>query len=255
LKKIISLTLYPLSICLTALIVGLFFIWFTRKQKLGKIFVTAGVVVLTFVSFGPVTDTLLSSLENKYPPLTDLKGLEDIKWIVVLGGGHNSDSRYPANDQLSGASLSRLIEGIRIHNFWKDSKLILSGGAVFDPVAEARVMSEVALTLGEDPDDMLLELESKDTEDQARLIPRVANFNAKERFILVTNAAHMPRAVALFRKYGTQPIPAPTDFWVKDAKGVNPISFFPTASSLQKMERVFHEYLGLAWAKMKPKNK
>ena len=255
LKKIAAAAVYPLSLCLTALVVGLFFIWFTRKQKLGKILVTTGVVALALFSFGPVTDALLSSLENNYPPLTDLKGLEDVEWIVVLGGGHNSDSRYPANDQLSSASLSRLVEGVRIHNSLNHSRLIFSGGAVFDPVPEAKVMADVAITLGVDPGNILLELNSKDTEDQARLIAKIANLDENERFILVTNAAHMPRAVALFREYGMQPIPAPIDFWVKDHKGVNPISFFPTASGLQRMERVFHEYLGLAWAKLKTKGK
>ena len=210
---------------------------------------------MALFSFNFLSDPLLSSLENKYPPLTDLKGLDDVKWIVVLGGGLNSDPRFPANDQISGASLARLVEGIRIYNSLKNSRLILSGGAVFDPVPEAKVMSEVALTLGVDPDDLLLELESKDTEDQARLIPQIAGFDAKESFILVTNAAHMPRSMALFQKYGTQPIPAPIDFWVKDQKGVNPINFFPTASGLRRMERVFHEYLGLAWAKIKPQKK
>jgi uncharacterized SAM-binding protein YcdF (DUF218 family) len=255
LKKIASAAVYPLSLCLTALVVGLFFIWFTHKQKIGKILVTAAVVALILFSFGPFTDTLLGSLENKYPPLTDLKGLNGVKWIVVLGGGHNSDARYPANDQLSGASLSRLVEGIRIHKTLKNSRLILSGGAVFDPVPEAKVMSDVALTMGVVPEDIILELESRDTEDQARLIPIIANLDSKERFILVTTAAHMPRAVALFRKYGNQPVPAPIDFWVKDTKESHPINFFPTASGLRRMERVFHEYLGLAWAKLKPKSK
>jgi uncharacterized SAM-binding protein YcdF (DUF218 family) len=72
---------------------------------------------------------------------------------------------------------------------------------------------------------------------------------------LVTTAANMPRSVALFKKYGMQPIPAPIDFRIKNQTGVNPRSFFPTASGLGRMERVFHEYLGLAWAKLKPENK
>ena len=148
LKKILAAAVNPLSLCLTALIVGLFFIWFTRKQKSGKIIVTAGILALTLFSFNFLPDILLGSLESKYDPLTDLKGLDDVKWIVVLGGGLTSDPRYPANDQISGSSLSRLVEGIRIHNSLKNSRLILSGGAVFDPVAEAEVMSRVALSLG-----------------------------------------------------------------------------------------------------------
>lgn len=255
LKKIATAAVYPLSLCLTALVVGIFFIWFTRKQKLGKILVTTGVVALAFFSFGFLSKPLLSSLENKYPPLTDFKGLDDVKWVVVLGGGHNSNPRYPANEQISSSSLARLIEGIRIHNRLKGSKLLLSGGAVFDPVPEARTMSAVALNLGVDPDDVVVELNSRDTEDQARLIHEIHGLDDKQRFILVTTASHMPRAVMLFRKYGMQPIPAPIDFWVKDPRGRNPVNYFPTAAGLLRMERVFHEYLGMAWARLKPARK
>jgi hypothetical protein len=56
--------------------------------------------------------------------------------------------------------------------------------------------------------------------------------------------------MALFQKSGMKPIPAPTDYLVKERQGVNPGVFFPNADSLCKMERVFHEYLGLAWEKL-----
>jgi len=255
LKKIITLAVYPLSLCLTVVFVGLFFIWFTRRQKSGKIIVTIGVVALTCFSFGFLSNTLLGTLENEYPPLTDLQKVNGIKWIVVLGGGIASDHRLPANGQISGSSLARLVEGIRIHNNLKGSKLILSGGAVFDPVPEAEVLADVALLLGVEEENILLESVSKDTEDQAKIIREIANLDENERFILVTTAAHMPRAVALFRSFGMQPIPAPIDFWVKNQSGINPLKFFPSSSGLRKMERVFHEYLGLAWTKLKAKDK
>jgi uncharacterized SAM-binding protein YcdF (DUF218 family) len=255
LKKIITLAIYPLSLCLTALVVGLFFIWFTRRQKLGKIIVTIGVVVLIFFSYGFFSNHLLSSLENEYSPLTDLKEVHGVKWIVVLGGGIVSDPKLPANGQISGSSLSRLVEGIRIHNNLKGSKLILSGGAVFDPVPEAKVLADVALSLGVGEENILLESVSKDTEDQAQNIQKIVKLHENERFVLVTSASHMPRAVALFRSFGMQPIPAPIDFWVKNQSGINPMGFFPSSSGLRKMERVFHEYLGLAWAKLRTKDK
>lgn len=72
-----------------------------------------------------------------------------------------------------------------------------------------------------------------------------------ERFILVTSACHMPRSIALFRKLGSHPIPAPTDHYLK--KGQNEISlssFFPDAGGFVMLESAFHEYLGLAWAKI-----
>lgn len=251
LKKILSFVFYPMSLCLTVLGIGLLFIWFTRRQKFGKIFVTIGAIALTCFSLGFLSDTMLETLENEYPPLTDLQKTHGVKWIVVLGGGIVSDTRFPVNDQLSGSSLSRLVEGIRIHNNLKGSKLIFSGGSVFDPVPEAKVLADVALSLGVGAENILLESVSKDTEDQAQNIQKIANLRENEKFILITSASHMPRSVALFRSFGMQPIPAPIDFWVKNQNGINPQGFFPNSSGLRNMEHVFHEYLGLAWTKFK----
>jgi len=72
-----------------------------------------------------------------------------------------------------------------------------------------------------------------------------------EKFILVTSASHMPRSMALFEKLDMQPIPAPTDYGVRKRQGVSPGMFFPSADNLRKAEKAFHEYLGLAWGKIR----
>ena len=41
--------------------------------------------------------------------------MEDVKWVVVLGGGHASNPEFPANAQIENSSLACLVEGIRIH--------------------------------------------------------------------------------------------------------------------------------------------
>ena len=73
----------------------------------------------------------------------------------------------------------------------------------------------------------------------------------KDQFILITAASHMLRSVALFKKLGMQPIPAPTDHSFKGRQMINPGVFFPSAGKIGNAERVFHEYLGLAWAKLR----
>ena len=61
----------------------------------------------------------------------------------------------------------------------------------------------------------------------------------------------MPRAMGLFRKHGMDPIPAPTDYMVKEREGgLSPGVFFPSAGSLENAERVIHEYLGMVWARI-----
>ncbi len=241
LKKIIVPLFSPLSLCLECLFVGMFLLWFTRRQRVGKIMVCLGLILLALFSYAPLPDIALESLECRYAPLADVSQCSDIKWVVVLGGGHNSDPELPATSQLSESSLSRLVEGIRIHRLLPESRLILSGGAVFDPVSEAEVMARAAEATGVGGDKIILEGLSRDTGDQARLIHEIVG---DEEFILVTSASHMPRSMELFRKSGTRPIPAPADYRVKKRQGISPGIFFPGADNLRKMEMTFHEYLG-----------
>jgi len=246
-KKIIAPLFYPLSLCLGFLFAGMFLLWFTRKQRAGKIMVCLGIVLLVLFSYALLPDIALKSLEYRYAPLVDVSRFSDIKWVVVLGGGHCSDSKLPVTSQLSESSLSRLVEGVRVHRLLPESRLILSGGAVFDPVSEAEVMARAAEIMGVEGDKIILEEFSRDTGDQARLIYEMIG---NERFILVTSASHMPRSMVLFRKSGMQPIPAPTDYRVKKRQRLSPGVFFPNAGSLRKMEMVFHEYLGLCWIRL-----
>jgi uncharacterized SAM-binding protein YcdF (DUF218 family) len=63
-------------------------------------------------------------------------------------------------------------------------------------------------------------------------------------FLLVTSAYHMPRAMMLFRKEGLRPIAAPGDF---NDRGEDSIWALGTANQLEKTEKAWHEYIGLAW--------
>ena len=250
LKKIVGPFFFPLSLCLELFIVGLFLLWFTRKKKAGKIFVSVGVILLILCTYGPVPRLLLKPLEYRYPPLLGARDLPEIRWVVVLGGGHTSDARMPTNSQLCHSSLARLVEGIRLHHIFPGSKLILSGGALYDPVPESKVMADVALALRVQRQNLILESLSRDTEEEAILIQKMVG---KDAFVLVTSASHMPRAMGLFRKLGMHPIPAPTDYGVKESPGdeIDPGRFFPGSTDLQNTEAVIYEFLGLAWAKLR----
>ncbi len=248
LKKIVAPLFFPLSLCLEILLAGIFLLWFTRKQKAGKIIVSIGVVILIAFSYGAASDILLRPLEYKYPPMTDMSAVLDVEWVVVLSGGSSSDAHLPITGRLSHASLVRLVEGIRIHRKLLKSKLILSGGGAFNTVAEAKTMADVAVILGIDSKDFILESESKDTKDQARFIRKIVGEN---RSVLVTSASHMPRSIALFKKRGMHPIPAPIGHKVKERQKITPAIFFPSAGRIAKMEHAFYEYLGLVWAKLR----
>lgn len=256
LKNIISGFLLPLPFSLLLSFLGLYLLWFSAKQKAGKILVSVGLVILTLFSYRVISDKLLRPLERQY----DAFGIKSsstvsrsenepaIKFVVVLGGGHTSDPELPPISQISKSSLVRLVEGIRIYRKYPGAKLLVSGGDVFDPVSEAEIMARVAREIGVPERDIILESKSKDTRDEALFIkPIVGN----EPFALVTTASHIPRSMALFKKLGMNPIPSPIGHSVKDEQGLSPSSFFPSTGSIRKTELAIHEYLGMTWAKLR----
>jgi len=251
-KKIVGPLLFPVSICLEILLLGLALLWFTKRQRAGKILVSIGTVLLLALSYSGVSDRLLRPLEYRYPPLLGTgEGLKDVNWVVVLGAGHHSDPGLPVTSQLSEGAITRLAEGIRIHRLLPESKLLLSGSGVFDPVSNARLMAELAVSLGVDREKIVLEEESRDTEEEARLVRRLVG---EDRFVLVTSASHMPRSMAIFRAAGTRPVPAPTGHRVKERQGgIRPAMFFPSAGDLKKAETAVYEYLGILWAGLRGK--
>jgi uncharacterized SAM-binding protein YcdF (DUF218 family) len=254
LKKIISPLFYPLPLCLILMFAGLWLLWFTKRQKSGKALISVAFIVLTALSYSAVSDSLLRPLERTFPPLEVEKTAaevlpgRDVKWIVVLGGGHTSDPALPATGRLSFEALARLTEAVRLHRALPGTKLLLSGGAVYDPVSEARIYFETALILGIPEQNLVLSEHARDTEEEARFIKETVG---KDGLILVTSASHMPRAVALFQKQGMDPIPAPAGHLVKDRDYRAPGDFFPSALALHKAQMAAHEYLGMIWSRIR----
>ena len=250
LKKIVGMLCMPLSVAGVLLIAGLVLLWFEKGRKPAGVLLLLGTMTAMGFALSPVADRLLAPLERRYEPVTSIRGLEDVKFVVVLGGGNRSDPRLAATMQLTGTSLARLVEGIRLHRQLPESVLVFTGGAVFDAFPHARIMGEAAGELGEKEPMILLD-QPRDTAEEMLALREV--IAADEPFLLVTSASHMPRSVALAKAAGLAPIPAPTDFLVKQSLEWerNPGAFFPSAAALRRSERAVYEYLGLVWAQVR----
>ena len=201
-----------------------------------------------------MANALVRPLEAAYRPLLPhalgpqtmlADGTATPGWIVILGGGNVEDSALPPLQQLSPASASRLGEGLRLHRLFPEAKLLLSGGTV-----HSRTLASAAQSLGEPRDRMELVPDVRDTEDEARAAHALLG---QQRFVLVTSATHMPRAMALFRKAGMNPIPAPADYLGDNEPWSvrHLLNLFPHAYAAVLVERALHEYLGLVWTKLR----
>ena len=237
--------LLPVPLCLWVLLAGLIFLWSTKKQTTGKVIITIGFAILLLCSLPFFPNMCLRYLEHKHVSYIASAGKEnnfaDIKYVVVLAGGHILDPKIPITSQFCYEGLVRLTEGIRLYKKCPKAKLILSGGIGSSTnVTDARLMADLSIQLGVPKEDIILEPESMSTFDEVGLIRPIVK---DQRFILVTSASHMPRSMALFRKLGMNPVPAPTGYLVKQFG--DSISVLPSVSNLKKSDTAFYEILGI----------
>jgi uncharacterized SAM-binding protein YcdF (DUF218 family) len=253
LKKVFARWLFPIPLCLGVLFIGLL-LCFLRKQRAAKIMVaSAGVILFLFSSFF-FSDLLLAPLENRYPPLVITPrerasaGLNEVKFIVVLGAGISENAKRPLILRLDEDSITRLLEGVRLSKKLNCCKLVFTGAPGTGGLpSSAEAVAQLAQDLGVARQDIILEEQPLDTEAEAKLVTPIVG---EQSFILVTEASHMPRAMALFRKQGAHPIPDPIDFRSRHGRITAP-DLCPNAEALRGSERAVYEYLGLAFEKLR----
>lgn len=239
-KKLISQFLYPMPFCLCLGIIGLYLLWFTNRQRAGKLFVTISIALLTLLGYGFVSDAALESLEQRYPGYqTDDSSAE---YIVVLGGGRSRDARLSVTNQLSQAAAARLMEGLRIYRNQPGSKMVFSG------YQTGKAMAEAAAVFGVNKDDIIFDNAAPDTINEAINISALIG---KKPVILVTSASHLARSVSLFEKYGMSPHPAPADYHIRKDPEISVSDFFPRTRALFRSEIAIHEYAGIFWGKIR----
>ncbi len=245
-EKFLAPLFFPLSLTLLGLAAGLGLLWFSRWQRAGKAVVAASGAFLAIISHGWTANALLRPLERGQAAFAPTGVVppeqRGARWIVVLGGGASADESWPPTQRLSNASLQRLAEGIRLQRLLPAAQLVTSGGAVFAARPAGEVMRDAACALGVPPERVTAQPAGRNTvEEIAALAPLVGT----DPFLLVTSAAHMPRALAACQSQGLRPLPAPTDFQATGGDGVwTPGDIYPSGAALHQSERAAYEYLG-----------
>lgn len=246
-KKIVSAFLMPLPVCLLLLLVGVVCLWWGR-HRLGTLFSSIAALLLVCVSSPVLMGTLLTQLETIYPPNPTIPN--EVAYVVVLGNWNSEVVNHSPLERLSDNSKARLIKGFELYRAYPKTQLILSGYAGLgrkDRPPHAEVMAEAAKQLGIKPTDIIVEPRAADTYQEATMI---AERIGKRPFLLVTDASHMRRAVALFRGQGVEPIPVPTNFrgWTGPIRWQD---LFPRGSGVAMADRLWWELLGYQWAQLR----
>lgn len=284
LYNILLKLLYPTSLCLLFLGAAAVF----RKRKLPRrIFFILAVAVLTVCGNGWLVEGLTRHLEWRYPALKEEsrkqktesrnpKGDEGTKeeklkaetlkteegmadCIVVLSGGILS--RIPPRPTIEVADAGdRVLYAAHLFRQGLAPRIICTGNVATGGVAArpaADDMADFLQELGVPRDAIITETKAEDTHQHAQNLHPVFQKLGFKRVLLVTSAMHMPRSVGTFRRFcpGIEFIPAPTDFSVTESipspwyHAVT--ALIPTPSHLVGFSQVSHEYLGMAYYRLK----
>jgi uncharacterized SAM-binding protein YcdF (DUF218 family) len=257
LTKAVSYWLMPLPFCLALIVTGLLLLR-SRWSRAGRILLASGALLLLVLSNKQVGVALLRPLESQYPAMPEFApgaalpaSLAACRTIVVLGAGHADAPGLPATGKLSASALARLVEAVRIARLLPEATLLVSGPAACSGATHASVLAAAAVSLGIDPRRIVQIDTARDTDDEVQEIRR--RLGGSHPFALVTSAWHMPRAVALLRRAGLEPLPCPADFLSRSNADVRAADWLFDVSGLEHSTWAVYERLGTTWARWQGK--
>ncbi|HJT32203.1 MAG TPA: YdcF family protein [Pirellulales bacterium] len=246
--RVINEVLQPYTLLVLAASAALVWLW--RKQgdnrrRLLWLIVPFGLLVI--MSVPAVSDLAIGSLEWQFTPLTRLP--DGTEALVVLSGAlHPVDAFHP-QPQLAADTLYRCQHAAELYRKGGPCLVIVTGGVVEpenDAPPLAALMRDYLIELGVSPDDLLAEDRSTSTYENAVECHKILQRRKIERITLVTNANHMLRAAACFRRLGLEVTPAPCEFLSTEFEW-RPRTFLPSPGAARGIQEVWHEWLGIAW--------
>ena len=243
LSKIFWLICSPesLLIILTFCCFFLIFIKAYKKATVLSIFLTALFFIITVF---PVGDWLLYPLEKRFPPVTRLS--PPIAGIIVLGGSENIFNSFVWQQVELNQHSERFFAFIKLIKNFPGARPVYTGGTG-DLLRQEYKGTEVAKKLleeqGLDISTILFESQSRNTFENAVLTKEMVNPGPTEKWVLITSASHMPRAVGIFYKVGWKVIPHPVNH------DTNPETLFRItwnfSGNLSKLGDAAYEWVGL----------
>jgi uncharacterized SAM-binding protein YcdF (DUF218 family) len=221
----------------------------TRLKRAGWRLALASLVVLALAGFTPIGNVLMHALESRFPSWDPARGPPD--GIVVLGGAINPIVSLDHGEPVVNGSADRIIAIARLARQFPNARIIFSSGdaALFPKgPAEADFLYPLLDDFGVPRARVTLERRSRNTAENAAFSKDIASPKPGERWLLVTSAMHMPRAVGCFRSVGF-----PVEAYPVDWRTLKRANFFPSlsfASGLARTDFALHEWIGLLayWA-------
>lgn len=170
-------------------------------------------IFLTVLTICPIGAWILKPLESQFS--LPAPGTQPVDGIIVLGGALDPEGSARSGAPALNDAAERLTTFVALARAYPQARLIFSGGSG-DPlnqmIREADQVKALFLALGLPSERVVYERDSRNTYENALYSKKLARPEPGQRWLLVTSAWHMPRAMGCFEKAGWQVTPYPVDF-------------------------------------------
>jgi uncharacterized SAM-binding protein YcdF (DUF218 family) len=245
LSKLLPVFVYPLGLSILLCAVALAFSA-RGHLRVGRVLVLLALIVLWLASAPVVSNWLYSRLEARFPPTpTDQSPSADV--AIVLGGSIKQSLPPRVSSDMSDAA-DRVLHAARLFREGRVKHILVSGGNLpweTTNVSEALLVADLLVEFGVPSTAIVMETDSRNTYENAVNSAGIMTSHGWRSVLLVTSAAHMPRALAVFRRAGVEAIPSATDVRVNYPFYDSVLDFLPDAEALARTTEALKEYIGL----------
>jgi uncharacterized SAM-binding protein YcdF (DUF218 family) len=249
LAKVIGFLIQPSTLIALLIGYGSILIW-TGWARWGRRFASFGAILLLIAGLSPLGNALILPLEDRFPR-ADLDAPPPLTGFVILGGAEDrlvgGAREAPALNEAS----ERIVEAAILSRRYPEAKIAFSGGdaGILYPAGSEAEGAETLLTaLGVPPDRLILEAKSRDTYENAAFLKeeltRKGELGPGKRWLLITSAYHMPRAIGAFRKAGFEVEAWPVDYRTRGRADLTR-PFDKVSEGLRRVDVATREWFGL----------
>ena len=217
----------------------------TRWVRAGRRLAACSILLLAVMGLTPLGNALILPLEQRFPRFVDTGRPPD--GIVVLGGAFDTVVSAARGDVALTDAGDRMTAVAELARRYPDARILFSGGSgrlVFHGARESDLALRLFDSFGIARGRVLIDERSRDTLENAEFSKAVAAPKPGERWLLVTSAYHMPRAIGAFRRAGFPVEAYPTD-WRTRGPGDVIRPFDSVADGLKRSDTAVREWVGL----------
>jgi uncharacterized SAM-binding protein YcdF (DUF218 family) len=244
LAKTLGFFSVPSNILITLALLGVVLLA-TRFARAGRRLAVTAVILMAILGWSPLGNAIILPLEERFPTWDESRGAP--AGIICLGGAIETIVSPVRGEVALNEAAERMTAIAELARRFPRTRIVFTGGSgrlMYAGATEAELAARLFASFGIAQERIVLEDRSRDTDENGRFTKELVQPKPGERWLLVTSAHHMPRAVGVFRAAGFPVEAFPVDYRTRGAVDLAR-PFSPISDGLRRTDTAVREWIGL----------